>query len=99
MNEETTTNVKGFGGFMFIGGCLLALLAPPLGLVLMAVGGAMWLAAPVTQPATQQMVDEVSGGGWGCGPALATIALIIVILTLAGTLAAGAGLAMVEGGL
>lgn len=84
---------------MFIGGSLLALLAPPLGAALAIVGGAMWAFAPATHDSTQQMVDEVSGGGWGCGPALATVGLIIVILALAGMAAAGAGLAMIEGGL
>ena len=44
-------------------------------------------------------LQGASGGGWGCGPALATIGLIIGILALAGAAAAGAGLAMVKGGL
>lgn len=100
MTETTTGNVRGWGGAMSVVGCMgLFTPAAPLGAVLAIVGGAMWALAPATQPTTQQMVDEVSGGGWGCGPALATIALIIGILALAGAVAAGAGLAMVEGGL
>lgn len=100
MTETTTGNVRGWGGSMFVVGTL-ALFTPvaPLGAVLAIVGGFMWLLAPATQPTTQRMVDEVSGGGWGCGPALATVGLIIVILALAGMAAAGAGLAMIEGGL
>lgn len=80
---------------MFIGGGLLALLAPPLGLVLMAVGGAMWLVAPATAPATQQMVDEASAGGWGCGPLLTVLSVVGVLfatLALVGVAVMGGGL-------
>ena len=82
MTEETTANVRGWGGFLFIGGCI-ALLTPlaPLGAILAIVGGAMWLVAPATQPAAQQMVDEVSGGGWGCWPALTVLAVVGVLFT------------------
>lgn len=100
MTETTTGNVQGWGSFLFVAGCI-ALFTPfaPLGAVLAVVGGAMWAFAPATHATTQQMVNEVEQGGWGCAPALATVGLIIGILALAGAVAAGAGLAMVEGGL
>lgn len=93
MIEETTTNVRGWGSFLFVGGCI-ALVTPfaPLGAILAVVGGCMWALAPATQPATQQMVDEVSAGGWGCGPLLTVLAVVgVLFATLAVLLVAVVG--------
>lgn len=83
MTEETTTNVRGWGGCMAIVGCM-GLFTPfaPLGAILAVVGGCMWALAPATAPATQQMVDEASGGGWGCGPLFTVLAVVGVLFTV-----------------
>ena len=101
ITEETadtaTTTARGVAGLMAIVGvvgCLTPL--APLGAVMAIVGGFVWLLAPTTEPSRQAMVAEVEAGGSGCGPALATVVMIIVIMALAGLLAFGA---MVGGGL
>ena len=100
-NQDTaTTTVRGVAGLMFVVGtvgCFTPL--APLGAVVAIIGGFVWLLAPTTEPSRQAMVAEVEAGGSGCGPALATVAMIVIILALAGLLAAGAGIAMVGGGL
>ena len=98
--DTATTTVRGVAGLMAIVGvvgCLTPL--APLGAVMAIVGGVVWLLAPATEPSRQQMVAEVEAGGSGCGPALATVVMIIVIMGLAGLVAVGAGVAMVGGGL
>ena len=95
--DTATTTARGVAGLMAIVGivwCFTPL--APLGAVVAIIGGVVWLLAPATEPSRQQMVDEVEAGGSGCGPALATVALIVVILALAGLLAFGV---VVGGGL
>ena len=95
--DTATTTVRGVAGLMaIIGmvGCLTPL--APLGAVMAIVGGFVWLLAPATEPSRQAMVAEVESGGSGCGPALATVALIVVIMALAGLAAFGV---VVGGGL
>ena len=95
--DTATTTVRGVAGLMFVVGtvgCFTPL--APLGAVVAIIGGVVWLLAPATEPSRQQMVDEVEAGGSGCGPALATVALIVVILALAGLAAFGV---VVGGGL
>ena len=95
--DTATTTARGVAGLMAIVGivwCLTPL--APLGAVMTIIGGVVWLLAPATEPSRQQMVAEVEAGGSGCGPALATVVMIIVIMALAGLLAFGA---MVGGGL
>ena len=95
--DTATTTARGVAGLMAIVGivwCWTPL--APLGAVLAIVGVVVWLLAPATEPSRQQMVDEVEAGGSGCGPALATVALIVVILALAGLAAFGV---VVGGGL
>ena len=95
--DTATTTARGVAGLMAIVGivwCWTPL--APLGAVLAIVGIVVWLLAPATEPSRQQMVDEVEAGGSGCGPALATVALIVVILALAGLAAFGV---VVGGGL
>ena len=98
--DTATTTVRGVAGLMAIVGvvgCLTPL--APLGAVMAIVGGVVWLLAPATEPSRQQMVAEVEAGGSGCGPALATVVMIIVIMGLAGLVAVGAGVAVLGGGL
>ena len=98
--DTATTTVRGVAGLMAIVGvvgCLTPL--APLGAVMAIVGGVVWLLAPATEQARQQMVAEVEAGGSGCGPALATVVMIIVIMGLAGLVAVGAGVAVLGGGL
>ena len=95
--DTATTTARGVAGLMAIVGivwCFTPL--APLGAVVAIIGGVVWLLAPATEPSRQQMVAEVEAGGSGCGPALATVVMIIVIMALAGLLAFGA---MVGGGL
>ena len=95
--DTATTTARGVAGLMAIVGivwCFTPL--APLGAVVAIIGGVVWLLAPATEPSRQQMVDEVEAGGSGCGPALATVALIVVILALAGLAAFGV---VVGGGL
>ena len=95
--DTATTTARGVAGLMAIVGvvgCLTPL--APLGACMAIIGGVVWLLAPATEPSRQQMVDEVEAGGSGCGPALATVALIVVILALAGLAAFGV---VVGGGL
>jgi hypothetical protein len=99
MTEETTGNVRGWGGFMFIAGAIASLTpAIALGVPLAIVGGCMWALAPANSKRTQAMVDEAGTSG-GCGAGLASVLFVVVVMALAGLLAAGAGLAMVGGGL
>ena len=98
--DTATTTVRGVAGLMAIVGvvgCFTPL--APLGAVMAIIGGVVWLLAPATEPARQQMVAEVEAGGSGCGPALATVVMIIVIMGLAGLVAVGAGVAVLGGGL
>ena len=86
--DTATTTARGVAGLMAIVGivwCFTPL--APLGAVVAIIGGVVWLLAPATEPARQQMVAEVESGGSGCGPALATVAMIVIILALAGLLA------------
>ena len=100
MSEETTGNVRGWGGVMAVAGAILcATPLLPMGAVLAIVGGCMWLAAPTNAERTQAMVDEAAQGGGGCGGALAAVLFVVVVMLLAGLLAAGAGVALVGGGL
>ena len=95
--DTATTTARGVAGLMAIVGivwCLTPL--APLGAVMTIIGGVVWLLAPATEPSRQQMVAEVEAGGSGCGPALATVALIVVIMALAGLAAFGV---VVGGGL
>ena len=95
--DTATTTARGVAGLMAIVGvvgCLTPL--APLGAVMAIVGGFVWLLAPTTEPSRQAMVAEVEAGGSGCGPALATVAMIVIILALAGLLAFGV---VVGGGL
>lgn len=95
--DTATTTVRGVAGLMAIVGvvgCLTPL--APLGAAMAIIGGVVWLLAPATEPSRQQMVAEVEAGGSGCGPALATVAMIVIILALAGLLAFGV---VVGGGL
>ena len=95
--DAATTTVRGVAGLMAIVGvvgCLTPL--APLGAVMAIVGGVVWLLAPATEPSRQQMVAEVEAGGSGCGPALATVAMIVAVMALAGLAAFGV---VVGGGL
>lgn len=95
--DTATTTVRGVAGLMAIVGvvgCFTPL--APLGAVVAIIGGVVWLLAPATEPSRQQMVAEVEAGGSGCGPALATVTLIVAVMALAGLAAFGV---VVGGGL
>jgi hypothetical protein len=99
MTEETTGNVRGIAGWGFwlgAAGCFTPLL--PMGAALATIGGIVWLLAPANAGRTQQMVDERQAGG-GCWAGLGAVLFAVVVMLLAGLLAAGAGVAMVGGGL
>lgn len=98
--SDATFNIRGWAGVMFIGGVLMCLVPPvtALGAVCAVLGGVVWLLAPRTEPAAQQMAAQSSEGG-GCGAALWAVVLVAAIGTLAGVLMIAAGLAVNGGGL
>jgi hypothetical protein len=100
MTEETTSNVRGIGGFMFIAGAIACFTpAIALGVPLAIVGGVMWALAPANSKRTQQMVTEAEATGGGCGAGLVAVLFAIVVMAIAAVLAVGAGVAVVGGGL
>jgi hypothetical protein len=99
MSETVTSNVRGWGGTMFVVGAV-ACFTPAIaaGAVLAIVGGFMWWFAPANAERTQKMVDEAGQGG-GCGAGLAAVLFVVIVMALAGLVAAGAGVVLIGGGL
>lgn len=90
MQEETTGNVRGWGGVMAVAGAILcATPLLPMGAVLAIVGAVMWLAAPANAKRTQQMATEAEEGG-GCMAGLAAALFAVIVMVLAGVLAIAA---------
>ena len=88
--DTATTTARGVAGLMAIVGivwCFTPL--APLGAVVAIIGGVVWLLAPATEPSRAEMVVAVEAGGSGCGPALVTVALIVIVMALAGLAAFG----------
>jgi len=104
--QTTTANVSASGMLrdwsviLFVLGCFCLIPpATPIGIVMMIFGGALWVLCPVAKVNEQAMIAETERTGNGCGAFLVALIMGVVVIVIAGVIAAGGIELMVAGGM
>ena len=100
VNDSASGMLRDWSVMLFVLGCFgLIPPATPIGVVMMIFGGALWVLCPVAKVNEQAMIAETERTGNGCGAFLVALIMGVVVIVIAGVIAAGGIELMVAGGM